>query len=302
MFKLNRNYITVKWNDTMDVPDIRAKGPEWAVELFEIYVLIIVEEVYNEGKINWERFEKELEEKIKYWREDPFYLTEFGTRRRASSEVQERVILALRDKGPTGYFSGTSNVYFAKKFGITAQGTFAHQWVCTPQGMKETTLSNSQRYAWQMWSDVYEGDIGIALTDTLGWEKFSKDFNRYFANLFTGVRHDSGDGVEWGNKIIRLYESLGIDPRSKTLMFSDSLNFEKARMLNNTFKDRVGRVAFGIGTYLTGAGDIGGTSLNIVMKLMKINGLFVAKISDDEGKEMCLDKEYLKTLKWSISQ
>jgi nicotinate phosphoribosyltransferase len=298
MFKLNRDYIHIEWEEGMDVPNIWAEGPKWAVDDFEIFVLTIVEEVYNEDKINWDVFEKNLESKIQYWRDDPFYLTEFGTRRRASRKIQEKVIENLIKKGPTGYFSGTSNMFFAKKFNITCQGTFAHQWVCTPQGIKETTLSNSQRYAWETWMDVYDGDLGICLTDTLGWDKFARDFNRKFANAFTGVRHDSGDPVEWGNKIIKLYESLGINPLHKTLMFSDSLNFEKCRTLNNLFKNKVGRVAFGVGTYLSN--DCGAVAINEVMKLMMVNSLYVAKLSDNEGKTMCLDNKYLETLLWSI--
>jgi nicotinate phosphoribosyltransferase len=135
------------------------------------------------------------------------------------------------------------------------------------------------------------------LTDTIGTDVFLKDFKLTYATLFSGVRHDSGDPYEWGEKIIKHYESLGIDPKTKTLLFSDSLDFDRASDLFYHFHDRI-NVAFGIGTYI--ANDTCVPALNIVMKVTKCNGMDVAKLSDTEGKGMCKNKEYIDYLRRTI--
>ena len=142
---------------------------------------------------------------------------------------------------------------------------------------------------------------GIALTDTVTTDIFLKDFHLTYATLFSGVRHDSGDPFEWGETMLRHYESLGIDPKTKTLLFSDSLNFEKADALFKHFHERI-NVAFGIGTYI--ANDTKEKPLNIVMKTTECNGQPVAKISDTPGKGMCKDPLYIdyleRTLQWRL--
>jgi nicotinate phosphoribosyltransferase len=147
----------------------------------------------------------------------------------------------------------------------------------------------------QAWVDEYRGDLGTALSDTLGTDKFLEDFDLYFAKLYDGVRHDSGDPIAWGERMIKHYEALRIDPKNKQLVFSDSLDFEKAAMLNNHFKDRA-KVSFGIGTNLTNDfTDV--KPLNIVMKVVTACGKPVAKISDSAGKTMCEDEAFLSYLK-----
>ena len=148
------------------------------------------------------------------------------------------------------------------------------------------------------WFAEYQGDNGIALTDTLTTDLFLLDFTLLDANCYSGVRHDSGDPFVWGDKIIANYEKLGIDPKTKTLLFSDSLNFDKAQKIYDYFKDRC-RVSFGIGTFLSNDSDI--PSLNIVIKLQKVNGHPVAKLSDNIGKTMCLDDEYLEYLRNAVN-
>jgi nicotinate phosphoribosyltransferase len=148
------------------------------------------------------------------------------------------------------------------------------------------------------WEKEYGVDNGIFLTDCITTDCFLKDFNKKYATLFNGVRHDSGCPFEWGNKIISHYKKLGINPKTKTLLFSDSLDFAKADVIYNTFQDDI-NVAFGIGTYLSN--DLGVVNpLNIVMKVMSVNGSPVAKISDTPGKTMCLDYEYVEYLKRCI--
>ena len=139
---------------------------------------------------------------------------------------------------------------------------------------------------------------GIALTDAITTDCFLRDFQLTYATLFSGVRHDSGDPFEWGEKMIAHYEKLGIDPASKTLLFSDALDFEKANALCNYFNGRV-KVAFGIGTYISNDTDV--PALNIVMKTTACNGMDVAKISDTRGKGMCKNPDYVEYLQRCIN-
>jgi nicotinate phosphoribosyltransferase len=238
---------------------------------------------------------KRLTKKIVYINGHPFPLTEFGTRRRYSFDWQDHVIGRLVAEVPT--LTGTSNVYFAKKYGIKALGTQAHEYVCQYQGFDTNTVAMSQRVAFETWLNFWDGDLGIALTDTLGHERFLYDFGKKYANAFTGVRHDSGDPFVWGDSLIDHYNSLGIDPKTKTLMFSDSLDFEKAWALYCYFKDRA-KLGFGIGTYCTN--DMSVKPLNLVMKLVRIGNRPVAKLSNVNGKEFSDDPEYTKYLKQAI--
>jgi len=166
-------------------------------------------------------------------------------------------------------------------------------------GQALTDIGNSQRFMLQKWADEYRGDLGIALSDTLGLDVFLRDFDGYFAKLFDGIRQDSGDPLEVGEKIIKHYEKLRIDPRTKTIVFSDNLDIPKAISLYNHFENRI-KVSFGIGTNLTN--DLVREPLNIVIKMTNCNGQPVAKISDNEGKGMCENSAYLKFLKSIIKK
>jgi nicotinate phosphoribosyltransferase len=300
-FRLNRDFIEVHLSRSAGL-EIIAKGPLWAVSPFEIYVLEIVNEVYyrcflkNDYDETLNVANVKLDEKIAEFIKSPFPLLEFGTRRRFSGAWQEWVLKSLAAKAGDS-FIGTSNVMLAKKLGLKPQGTFAHEYVCVPQGLNDCSLRNSQRYAWDQWCREYRGDIGCCLTDTLGQEKFEQDFDRYWANMFTSLRHDSGDPIEWGERAISIYEGFGIDPRTKTLVFSDSLSFNTARYINERFKDRT-RCVFGIGTFLTN--DTSTQPLNIVMKLVKVNNRPVAKLSNVDGKQMCIDSSFVDRLREEI--
>ncbi|MBQ1520797.1 MAG: nicotinate phosphoribosyltransferase, partial [Clostridia bacterium] len=153
-------------------------------------------------------------------------------------------------------------------------------------------------YAMQDWYDECKGDNGTALTDTITTDLFLLDFDRSMVNNYTGVRHDSGDPYEWGEKMIRHYQKYDVDPRTKLLLFSDSLDFDRAQALHDYFKDKT-KVSFGIGTFCSN--DTKETALNIVIKLQYVNGAPVAKISDAVGKAMCQDDEYLRYLKNSVA-
>jgi nicotinate phosphoribosyltransferase len=267
---------------------------------FEIYLLEIVNEVYFRMKYDYLQLVASAREKLFHkvmafrHEEYDFKFAEFGCRRRLSREWQDYVVGELLQ---TGYCVGTSNVYLAMKYGCKPIGTYAHEYVQMYQGIPGVQLAYTNKLAMEEWFDEFQGDNGTALTDTLGTDLFLMDFNKLQANCYTGVRHDSGDPIEWGEKIIAHYEKLGIDPKTKTLLFSDSLNFERAQKIYDHFRNRI-NVSFGIGTYLSN--DTNVEPLNIVIKLQYVNGHPVAKLSDIAGKAMCQDNNYLHYLKGAV--
>ena len=188
---------------------------------------------------------------------------------------------------------GTSNVYFAKMLNLKPIGTMAHEYLQACQSLGPR-LIYSEQFALERWAREYRGELGIALSDVYGIDAFLRDFDLYFCKLFDGVRHDSGDPFEWGEKVIRHYQKLGIDPKTKAFVFSDALDFKLALDLFHRFKDRV-NVRFGIGTFLTN--DLGHAPIQIVIKMIECNGHPVAKVSDSPGKTMCRDDSYLAYLK-----
>ena len=287
---------------------IETKGTWLNTSMYEIPTLAIVNEVYfrmaYEYDVLIEDFKMKLEEKIMWLMDDKFEIgnfSEFGLRRRLSAEAQELAVKVLKNYNKefvNSNFVGTSNVYLAKKYNITPVGTMAHEWImCVGQGNHKHNSAYSNWYALDAWVKEYGVLNGTALTDTITTDCFLKDFQLTYATLFSGVRHDSGDPFEWGDKMIEHYKRLGIDPKNKTLLFSDSLDFNKADELYWAFKDEA-RVAFGIGTYLSN--DTNVQPLNIVMKTTLCNGQPVAKISDVDGKGMCKSQEYVEYLKRCI--
>ncbi|MCR4909110.1 MAG: nicotinate phosphoribosyltransferase [Lachnospiraceae bacterium] len=276
--------------------------------MYEIPTLAIVNEVYFCMKYDHDRlmesFRERLDKKYALLRDNVLHLgmfSEFGLRRRLSARAQELVVeklLRLAPEGSESKFIGTSNVFLAKKYGTTPVGTMAHEWImCVGQGDHKHNPAYSNWYALEAWVKEYSVLNGTALTDSITTDCFLRDFQLTYATLFTGVRHDSGDPFEWGEKMISHYESLGIDAKQKTLLFSDNLNFEKADRIYRHFTGRA-NVAFGIGTYLSN--DTDAEPLNIVMKTTLCNGGDVAKISDTPGKGMCRNPEYVEYLKRCI--
>ena len=281
---------------------IETKGTWLNTSMYEIPTLAIVNEVYFRMGYDYDSligsFKERLATKVEKAKNGTYDLSkfsEFGLRRRLSSEAQELAIEALID---VPGFVGTSNVYLAKKFGIAPVGTMAHEWImCVGQGNHKHNPAYSNWYALDAWVKEYGVLNGTALTDAITTECFLRDFQLTYSTLFSGVRHDSGDPIEWGDKMLAHYKSLGIDPTMKTLLFSDSLNFEKADELSRYFKGKA-RVAFGIGTYLSNDTEV--PALNIVMKTTACNGMDVAKISDIQGKGMCKNPEYVEYLQRCI--
>lgn len=291
---------------TTDAPcglAIDAAGTWLNTSMYEIPVLAIVNEVYFRMAYDYDvllkQFKRRLNEKVRLLEEDTYRLSdfsEFGLRRRLSAEAQEMAVKAIAEVElpADSHFIGTSNVYLAKKFNLKPVGTMAHEWImCTGQGNHKHNPAYSNWYALDAWVKEYGILNGIALTDTITTDCFLRDFQLTYATLFSGVRHDSGDPYEWGDKMIAHYNSLGINPRTKTLLFSDSLDFERATALYDYFKDKA-KVAFGIGTFISN--DTDEEALNIVMKTTKCNGMDVAKISDVAGKGMCKNPDYVDYL------
>ena len=295
-----RDYVTVSRTEEGEL-EIVVNGPLFSAMQFEIYLLEIVNEVYFRMAYDYEALrrsaEEKLEQKLKEFNEGKysFKFAEFGCRRRLSREWQDVVIKRFCTE--TKNCVGTSNVYFAMKHGVTPIGTYAHEFVQMYQGIDSIPLAYTNHYAMKDWYDEYQGDNGTALTDTITTDLFLLDFNRAMVNNYTGVRHDSGDPFEWGEKIIAHYKKYGVDPKTKLLLFSDSLNFDRAQALYDHFKDKA-KVSFGIGTYCSN--DTCADPLNIVIKLQYVNGRPVAKLSDVQGKEMCRDKDYLTYLRSSV--
>lgn len=285
---------------------IETKGTWLNTSLYEIPTLAIVNEVYFRMAYDYdvllESFTERLQEKVNKLSDGTYAIgpfSEFGIRRRLSGEAQALAIEALQKAGYSdSSFVGTSNVYLAKKYGLAPIGTMAHEWImCVGQGNHKHNPAYSNWYALDAWVKEYGILNGTALTDAITTDCFLKDFQLTYATLFSGVRHDSGDPIEWGEKMIRHYEGLGIDPKTKTLLFSDNLDFAKAHRLYDHFRDRT-KVAFGIGTYL--ANDTAVPPLNIVMKTTACNGMDVAKISDTPGKGMCKNPNYVDYLQRCI--
>jgi len=292
---------------------IETRGTWLNTSMYEIPTLAIVNEVYFRMAYDYddlfESFKERLAAKFEKVHKSRLYLanfSEFGLRRRLSAEAQELCVERFSHLNDSLHaasrFVGTSNVYLAKKFDLTPVGTMAHEWImCVGQGNHKHNPAYSNWYALDAWVKEYGVLNGIALTDTITTDCFLEDFQLTFATLFSGVRHDSGDPYVWGEKMIKHYRSLGIDPHTKTLLFSDSLDFKKADELTRYFKDDI-NVAFGIGTYLSN--DTKVDPLNIVMKPTLCNGSDVAKISDVDGKCMCKSQDYVdyltRTINWRM--
>jgi len=304
IFRFQRRFVRASVAADGRTLEIVAEGPQVHVTAFEIYVLAIVNELYfrradraaalAEGRLR-------LQAKIAALREfgareparaHPFEFFDFGVRRRFSGAWQDEVVRTLMDEVP-GFFKGTSNVFLARKHGLVAIGTMAHEYLQSYQAF-DVRLRDFQKLALENWVQEYRGDLGVALTDVVGMDAFLRDFDLYFAKLFDGLRHDSGDPIEWGEKALAHYARLRIDAHTKRLTFSDGLDLETAFTIWRHFADRT-QLGFGIGTSLTN--DVGLVPLNIVMKLTRCNGQPVAKLSDSPGKTLCNDRTFLAYLR-----
>lgn len=284
---------------------VTVKGSWLSTILYEIPILSIISEVRNRNRfpdVKIEDFRKTLFDKVSKLKRDikergitNFKFAEMGTRRRFSHEFQKYAVHYLT-ANLGEYLVGSSNYELAREHNITAVGTVAHEWFMFFQ--TETVPDKSQKMALDTWNETFRGELGIGLTDTISSDSFLKIFDPMFAKSFDGLRHDSGCPFAWGDKFIQHYKDLGIDPMTKTLIFTDSLDFDKCLDICEYFEGRI-NISFGIGTDLSAAVDgvSGYKPLSIVMKMTSANGHPVAKISDEPAKAMCEDATYLAYLK-----
>ncbi len=309
LFRLNEKYIQVTPLENGEI-DITIHGPWLHTILFEIPVLAIVNEVYfrNTQKVpDVMEGRRRLDEKIHQLQApglEALKIADYGTRRRFSRAWHEELLrvlcarLGTGDRRPdgspgAGQFAGTSNVWLAMSLGLTPLGTMAHEYLQACQALGPR-LRDSQVYGFEMWAKEYRGDLGIALSDVYGVSAFLRDFDLYFCKLFDGARHDSGDPFSWGERLIAHYQKHRVDPKTKTLIFSDALTIPRTIELFQQFQGRC-QLAFGVGTNLTN--DLGYEPLQVVIKMTRCNGQPVAKISDTPGKGMCDDEKYLAYLR-----
>lgn len=302
--QLNFDFLDIGEKDGKLSIETKADVPLIYATWFEIHVLQIVQEVYTRNtypNMDYSEGDRILDIKIEqvnelYKNVKCFTFADFITRRRFNFERQEHVLTRLKNEVVPGCFGGTSNMYFAMKLDIKDVGTMAHEYLQVGEGLDDVSLRNFQKHMLQKWMDVYQGRLGIALTDVVGFDAFLNDFGLYFARFFDGCRHDSGDPFIWGEKLIHHYESLEISPTDKTAVFSDGVTFDLMFRLIERFKHRI-KLSFGIGTNLVN--DFGEffKTLQMVMKLIECNGNPVAKISDSPGKGMCESDRHMRNVR-----
>jgi nicotinate phosphoribosyltransferase len=299
LFHFSERWVRVGPGDKPGEIDVTVKGPWLHTIMFEIPLLAIVSELYfrrTQPRADLSEGRRRLRAKIEAARavepELDFKISDYGTRRRFSRDWQEEVLQTFKREIPQN-FAGTSNVWFAMRNDVRPLGTMAHEYMQACQALGPR-LRDSQTFAFDKWAQEYRGDLGIAVADTYGTDAFLRDFDMYFCKLFDGARHDSGDPFAWGERIIAHYRKNRVDPRTKTLIFSDQLSVPLAIEIARRFHNRA-LTAFGIGTNLTN--DLGFEPLNIVIKMTECNGQPVAKVSDAPGKTISKDPGYLRYLR-----
>lgn len=264
--------------------------------LWEVPLMAVISELFfRHCDTNWEHDEIKQANALIAKAEQIQHVTlaDFGTRRRRSYDMQNLAVSTLKKYHPK--FVGTSNVHLAKKHNVKAIGTMAHEWIMGISALEGLRYAN--RHSLNIWSKVFRGRLGVALTDTFGTDAFFQDFDDYLARLFDGVRHDSGDPIVFAKKTISQYKKLGIDPMTKTIVFSDGLDTTKAKEIALALEGKI-RISFGIGTHLTNDYE-GSKALNMVIKLWECNGIPVVKLSDVATKQIG-DKDALRVANWTF--
>ena len=297
---------------------IMTRGGWLQTSFYEVPTLAIVNEVYFRMSYDYDEllasFEKKLDEKIQWLIDGKYHIgnfSEFGLRRRLSAEAQDMAVRKLveanakfhKEGNKYSNLVGTSNVYLARKHNIKYCGTMAHELIMIiGQSDPRHNPSYSNYYTMRAWVKEYGVQNGIMLTDTITTDCFLRDFSKEYMVLFSGCRHDSGSPYDWADKIIEHYKKHGIDPMTKTLLFSDSLDFTKANDIFETYRNQA-TIAFGIGTNISNDTDVA-KPLNIVMKPIMANSTAIAKVSDTPGKGMCQDQAYIdylmRCIKWRM--
>jgi len=298
-FRFNPDEVSI--HQTGGDLQVEIRGFWYRTVLWEVPIMAIISELYFQmTRQKAQCMEEKTIAKAKQFAEIGAEISEFGTRRRFSFDVQDRVIQILKQH--TGkFFNGTSNVYFGMKHNLTPIGTHPHEWFMYHGAHYGYRVANTQGLA--NWVKVYEGNLGIALTDTYTTDNFFQSFNTQFTKLFDGLRWDSGDPYAFTEKALQHYMTNRIDPKTKTIVYSDSLDFECIQKIKEYVNGRIHDV-YGVGTYLTN--DVGVRPLNIVIKISECKPkgcdhfLPTVKLSDSNGKHTGQTDEIdlcLKTLR-----
>ena len=294
-YRFKREWVKA-WQDDQGLLHIEFEGGWANTILLEVKVLAIISELYyimtgQSDKLDYQAYYEKTYHKAERLLKAGCVFSDFGTRRRASFEAEETVIRAMKDcynsRKWKGKFVGTSNVYLAMKYDLVPVGTMAHEFVCAIGGMYGPQMAN--HIAMNKWRNTFRGALGTYLYDSFGWDIFDHNFSEDFANLFKGLRVDSGDNFEQLHKIVKKYQSLGIDPRTKQIIFSNALDTDRAIEIQQ-YAQKLCQPSFGIGTHFTN--DFEGVEpMNIVIKLVaaKITESWdfyndTCKISEDKGK------------------
>ena len=280
-YRYNTTEVTI--SQTGGRVEIQIEGYWYRTIHWEVALMALICETYYEmTNTNLDPdWESRIQVKAEKLSKAGCFWLDFGTRRRRGFFTQDKVVATMK-KYPG--FLGTSNPYLAWKYGVTAQGTYAHEAIMGVSAIVGARMANK---IWmKYWADFYEGNLGVALTDTFTTEGFLQDFTSYEARLFDGVRHDSSDPIVWGERMLAHYAKLKIPAENKRLVFSDNLNPDTYIPIHQRFQGRAQPCA-GIGTNFSN--DCGVSPLNIVIKLDAVNyedrGFVpVVKLSDDEGK------------------
>lgn len=267
--------------------EVHIEGLWYRTILWEVPVMSLICELFYKltyaHRISDEEVVDCTRKKIERYQSLGVKVAEFGTRRRYSYPCHNLVVGALQQYG-SSTFVGTSNVHLAMQYQTKPIGTHAHEWFMFHAAKYGFKMANS--LGLEHWVQVFRGDLGIALSDTYTTDVFFKQFDKMFSKLFDGVRHDSGDPLQFADKVMQHYQRLGIDPTSKTIIFSDALNYDKVSRIAEHCKGRIG-LSFGIGTNLTN--DFGPAPMNIVIKMTEAlpqddEWTEVVKLSDEHGK------------------
>ena len=294
-FRFSRKWVHARQDEDGHL-HIEFEGVWAEAILLEVKMLAIVSELYYIVRGEEDRFDYDAYYPKSYHKAERLLAagctySDFGTRRRASFQAEDTVVRAMKDCQEAhdwkGRFVGTSNVYLAMKYDLTPVGTMAHEFIAAIGGMYGPQMAN--HIAMNAWRHTFNGALGTFLYDTFGWNIFSLNFSEDFANLFKGLRVDSGDNMEQLQKICTKYRSLGIDSKSKQVIFSNALDTDRAIALQQEAEKYV-QPSFGIGTHFTNDFD-GIRPMNIVIKLVaaKITESWpfyndTCKISEDTGK------------------
>jgi len=295
-YKYNPEEVKVSLNKNNDL-EISIKGLWYSTTLWEVKLMAIISEIYFEKVDNqWSNNNVFEEAKIKgeQLSSTKCIYADFGTRRRRSKKIHKTVLEGLKIGGDNSTLCGTSNVKFALDMGLKPIGTMSHEFIMGISALLSLRFAN--RFSMSKWAETYGANLGIFLTDTFGTNAFLNDFNKYFAMLFQGTRWDSGNWKIYTDKMISHYKEIGIDPLSKMIIYSDSLNVDKCIEINNYCKNKI-KASFGVGTFFTNNGFKNSPALNMVIKMFSCNNIPVVKLSNSPGKVMG-DPSAIRVAQW----